>query len=370
MTHPLLQLQAAGQSPWQDYILRSQTNSGQLAALIAQGDITGLTSNPAIFTQAITQSTDYHADIRRLAQQGQTPAEIFEQLAITDIQAAADAFQPVYKRTNKQDGFVSLEVSPLLAHDTAGTIAEAQRLWQAVARPNLMIKIPATIAGLPAITACIANGINVNVTLIFSRTRYAAVMEAYLHGLEHRLRLGQPLAALASVASFFVSRLDNTIDSWLAIQAAQQPTQIDLLHSFQGKAAIANAKLAYQDFLHTFQGKRWQLLQAAGAQHQRPLWASTSTKNPAYRDVMYVEPLIGAHTVNTLPPATLQAFKDHGQVVADSIATDVTAAAGLFVQLAALGIDLHAATSALEDAGLLQFEQAYHTVLDAIAQQH
>lgn len=365
MTNPLLELQHLGQSPWHDNIRRGQLASGELARMVADGDITGLTSNPSIFEKAIAESDDYEDALRELAQAGKTASEIFDALAIEDIQAAADIFAPVYERTDRKDGFVSIEVSPAYAHDTAMTCAEAARLWDAVARPNLMVKIPATRAGLPAIMESIAAGINVNVTLIFSRERYAEVMEAYLAGLEQRAATNGDLAGLASVASFFVSRIDSLVDRLLDERIATTPAAAARLAPLKGQAALANAKLAYGMFREKFAGERWQVLAARGAQLQRPLWASTSTKNPAYSDVRYVDELIGPDTVNTMPPHTLQAFKDHG-LVRLSVAEGVDAARTALAQLAAAGIDMDAVTAQLEDEGVAAFFKSFENLLAVI----
>ena len=363
----LLQLQALGQSPWQDNISRTQLRSGGLARMVADGDITGLTSNPTIFEQAIGKSDAYDTELRSYASAGLSAEQIFYALAIEDIQAAADVFQPLYARSKSREGFVSLEVSPRLAHDTAGTIGEAQRLAQQVQRPNLMIKIPATRAGLPAITATLAAGISVNVTLIFSLQRYREVIDAHLAGIEQALAAGRSLAGIASVASFFVSRVDSMIDKQLADRIAADPAAQPQLQALRGRAAIANARLAYQLFSETMQTPRWSALAARGAQPQRPLWASTSTKDPAYRDVLYVEQLIGPQTVNTLPPATLQAFKDHG-----TAAVTLHAQAGdsqqLLQQLAAAGIDLQRVTEQLEADGVAAFQKSFDSLLAVIEQ--
>lgn len=363
----LLQLQALGQSPWQDNISRSQLASGALARMVADGDITGLTSNPTIFEQAIGKSDAYDTGLRSFASAGLSAEQIFYALAVEDIQAAADVFQPLYARSKGREGFVSLEVSPRLAHDTAGTISEAQRLAQQVQRPNLMIKIPATRAGLPAITATLAAGISVNVTLIFSLQRYREVIDAHLAGIEQALAAGRRLEGIASVASFFVSRVDSMIDKQLADRMAADPAARPRLQALRGRAAIANARLAYQLFSETMQTPRWKALAASGAQPQRPLWASTSTKDPAYRDVLYVEQLIGPQTVNTLPPATLQAFKDHGNA-AVTLHPQAGDSQQLLQQLAAAGIDLQHVTEQLEADGVAAFQKSFDSLLAVIEQ--
>ena len=299
----LNQLTELGQAVWLDYIRRSFTQAGDLQALINQG-VRGVTSNPAIFEQAIAGSDDYDEDIQRLAGENRTVNDIYEALAIEDIRQAADLLRPLYDRTAGRDGYVSLEVSPALAHDTAGTVADAKRLFAATDRANLMIKIPATPAGIPAIESVIAAGINVNVTLIFSLAQYEAAAWAYINGLEKLQKTGRSLGQTASVASFFISRVDTAVDA-----ALEKIGRSDL----QGTTAIDNARLAYARFREIFAGEHWDRLAGAGARVQRPLWASTGTKNPAYADTLYVDSLIGPDTVNTLPPATLKAFIDHGR---------------------------------------------------------
>lgn len=366
--HPLLKLQLAGQSPWQDNITRSQLKSGELARLISAGDITGLTSNPAIFEKAIAKSNDYSEALAELAPQGLSAEAVFYKIAIEDIQAAADAFLPVYQRTQGLDGYVSIEVSPRLAYDTEGTIREAQYLWQAVNRPNTMIKIPATRAGLPAITAVLSAGINVNVTLIFSLERYQEVMDAHIAGLELRRKQGLPVSGIASVASFFVSRVDSSVDKQLETLANAEPARAASLRALQGQAAVGNARLAYQAFERTLRSKRWQTLAKLGAQVQRPLWASTSVKNPNYRDVLYVETLIGLNTVNTMPPETLVAYRDHGITKADSVRKGWASARQLFQKLAEHGIHMSEVTAELERAGVDAFIKSYEGLLKVIEQ--
>ncbi len=299
--NPIETLTSLGQSLWYDNIQRKLLENGELHAMIQRGDIRGVTSNPTIFNNAIAKTNDYDAALVPLAWAGWDAERIFWELAIEDIRDACDLFMPLYMDTNGGDGYVSLEVSPYLANDTAGTIAQAEQLWARVARPNLMIKIPATEAGIPAVRKVIAAGVNVNVTLIFSLERYADVMIAYLDGLDDRLAAGNRIDHVASVASFFVSRLDSKIDPKLPEGAP-----------LRGKAAVANAKLAYEAFSAVFTTRRWEDLKLKGARVQRPLWASTGTKNPAYSDTIYVDNLIGPETVNTVPPATLEAFREHG----------------------------------------------------------
>ena len=363
MQTPITQLVSLGQSIWYDNIERRLLQNGELAAMIGRGDIRGLTSNPAIFNNAIAKSTDYDADLLPLAEAGKSPLEIFEALAVDDIRAAADLMRPLYNETNGGDGYVSLEVNPTLAHNSEATLAEAKRLWAWVDRPNLMIKIPATLAGLPAIRQAIAAGINVNVTLIFSIERYQAVMEAYLAGLEDRLAQGLPLNSIASVASFFVSRIDAAVDR--SLEALGSDRALALL----GKTAIANARLAYQAFKATFGSDRFTRLEAEGARVQRPLWASTGTKNPAYPDTLYVDELIGPHTVNTMPPATLEAFRDHGRA-ALTIEADLAEAHHVMTELAALGISLDDVTNTLEADGVKAFADAFASLLATIERRY
>ncbi len=355
-TNPLLRLSQLGQSLWYDYITRDLVASGQLARLIAEDGLRGMTSNPTIFEKAIAGSRLYDEDIRRLTDQGRTAGEIFESLAVADVRAACDAFMPLYEESACADGYVSLEVSPTLANDTDGTIHEAERLWGAVARPNTMIKIPGTRAGLPAIAHCIATGINVNVTLLFSIERYAEVVEAFLTGMELRLKRGDSLHAIASVASFFVSRVDGKVDALLKSTPG---------HPLQGKIAIANAGMAYGVFERTLATPRWGILARAGAKPQRPLWASTSTKDPRLSDVYYVEALAAPHTVNTLPPETFDAYRDHGNP-AIRIHEIVAAAPAQLHALQQAGIDLETVTRDLEADGVAKFAASYAAVLAGI----
>lgn len=360
------ELYEAGQSVWYDNIQRGLLVNGELAGMIERGEIRGVTSNPAIFMNAITKSHDYDAGLVPLARAGKTAEEIFWQLAVEDIQAAADLFRPLYEESDGEDGYVSLEVNPYLARDTAGTIAEAKELWHRVSRPNLMIKIPATMAGLPAVTAAIAEGINVNVTLIFALDRYLAVMDAYLSGLEQRVAAGLPVDRIASVASFFVSRVDTKVDGRLAGMVDRGGAHAGQAASLLGKAAIANARLAYAEYKRVFGSPRFQALKVKGARAQRPLWASTSTKNPAYRDVIYVEELIGPNTVNTMPPHTLDAFLEHGQVRPGSLEQDVAGAEQTLLGLEGLGISPCIATCELELEGVKSFADAFSALLDAV----
>jgi len=354
MATPITKLTSLGQSLWYDNIQRKILENGEFKAMIERGDIRGVTSNPTIFNNAIAKTNDYDSALTPLAWAGWDAEKIFWQLAIEDIKAACDAFQPLYEESNGGDGFVSLEVSPNIAHDTEATAAQAQQLWARVKRANLMVKIPATKAGIPAIRKAIAAGVNINVTLIFSLTRYAEVMDAYLSGLEDRAAAGHSIDHIASVASFFVSRVDSKIDPRL-------PEGSDL----KGKAAIANAKLAYDQYHQTFAGRRWEKLKYKGARVQRPLWASTGTKNPAYSDTVYVDNLIGPETVNTVPPATLDAFRDHG-VAAMTLVRGLDESQDAINQLETAGISMDVVTQELEDEGVKAFADAFTQLLATI----
>ena len=365
MSARLHALHAAGQSLWLDYIDRTMLSNGDLARRIAEDALTGMTSNPTIFEKALAEGAAYDAQLATLPS-ALSDRDAFFEVAATDVRQACDAFRTVYDRTQGLDGFVSLEVSPDLARDTAGTVAEARRLWAIVDRPNLMIKVPGTPEGAEAIRQLIADGINVNVTLLFSIEAHARVIEAYLAGLEARAAAGLPIDRIGSVASFFVSRVDSAIDKQLGVLAAAAPERAEALLALQGKAAIANAKLAYRLFQASFSGARWAALSSRGARVQRPLWASTSTKNPAYRDVIYVEELIGPDTVNTLPPATLEAFRDHGEVRA-SVTESVAEAERSLAALEAHGVSLQSVTDTLLAEGLASFEQSFVTLLAGLA---
>ena len=368
MATPLQQLCTIGQSPWYDSIRRSFITAGGLQALIDHG-IRGVTVNPSIFEKAIAAGSDYDAAIDDLAARGASPSGIYEHLLIEDIISTADLFRPLYDQTRGQDGFVSIEVSPLLAHDTAGSIAEARRFWSLINRPNVMVKIPATEAGIPAIRQLIGEGININITLIFAIASYAQVMEAYLDGLEKLVAAGKSLEQVASVASFFVSRVDTEVDRRLdaLIAAAPPPAQWKELDALYGKAAVANARMAYQHFLTTFAGERFQALREKGARVQRPLWASTGTKNPAYSDVKYVEELIGPDTVTTLPLPTIEAFQEHGRV-ARTIDQHVDEAYRTIERLQANGIHMKDVTDTLLAAGITSFTDAIASIEKAIAE--
>jgi transaldolase/glucose-6-phosphate isomerase len=365
--NPLQALASYGQSVWLDYIQRSLITSGELQRLIQEDGVRGVTSNPAIFEKAIAGSTEYTAALDTLRQQHDDAMALYEGVAIDDIQDAADVLRSVYDATNGRDGFVSLEVSPYLAHNTNGTIAEAQRLWQAVDRNNLMIKVPATPEGIPAIQHLISEGININVTLLFAQEAYARVAEAYIAGLEALAARGGNVAQVASVASFFISRIDSAVDALLTarLKASTSASERAVLQDLLGKVAIANAKLTYQRYQELFAGPRWQRLAEKGAQTQRVLWASTSTKNPQYRDVMYVEELIGANTVNTMPPATVEAFRDHGQP-RHSLVEDVDAARETMDALEKVGISMQEVTAQLLTDGVRLFAEAFDKLLNAV----
>jgi transaldolase/glucose-6-phosphate isomerase len=369
MANPLVELAKFGQSPWYDNIRRSLITSGELQRLLDEDQLRGITSNPAIFEKAIAGSTDYDQAVRALVAQGRSAQEIYEALAVEDIQMAADLMKPVYEQTRGRDGYVSLEVSPYLARDTEGTVAEAVRLHRAVARENVMIKVPATPEGLPAITRIIGQGINVNVTLIFSRQVYQQVAEAYLAGLEQLAARGGKLEKVASVASFFVSRIDTLIDAQLEarLKASERPRERTDLQSLMGKVAIANARLAYRQYRQIVASERWQALAARGARTQRLLWASTSTKNPAFRDVVYVEELIGPDTVDTIPAATWNAFRDHGRCRA-SLEEGVEEARDTMEMLAYVGLDMGALCQKLLDDGVWLFADAFDKLLGAVEQ--
>jgi transaldolase len=360
-------LHEQGQSVWLDYIRRGIIDNGELEGMIREYDLRGVTSNPSIFEEAIGKSDDYDDEMEALAAQGAEANEAFESLAVDDIQRACDLFRAVYDAAEGHDGFVSLEVSPLLAADTQQTIAEARRLWKLVNRPNLMVKVPGTDEGIPAIEQLVAEGLNINITLLFSLAAYERVMEAYLRGMERRAEAGEPLARIASVASFFVSRVDSSVDAELEKIVQAGGPNADRARALMGRAAIDNAKLAYQRFSEVFSGERWERLASQGARVQRPLWASTSTKNPAYRDVVYIEALIGPDTVNTIPRATLDAFADHGEV-RRTVDTDVDAAHAELATLKELGIDLDRVTNQLLVEGVEKFSKAYNQMLTAVGE--
>ena len=367
-SNPLRELNRVGQSVWQDYIRRGEMLSGDLKRVIDEDGISGVTSNPTIFEKAITGSKDYDQSIRKLVEEGLEGPKLFERLAVEDIQMACDLFRPVYDETDGADGFVSIEVSPKLARDTEGSIAEARRLWHSVNRPNVMVKIPGTKEGLPAIEACLAEGININITLLFAVERYVEVANAYLRALDRRVREGKPVDRLASVASFFVSRIDTLADQQLStlLQTAS-PDRRSKIEGIMGKVAIANAKIAYQEYKRLFAGGEFQSFAKKGARVQRVLWASTSTKNAKYSDVLYVENLIGKDTINTLPPATAIAFRDHGKVRL-TLDEGLDEARQVLASLGEVGIELRAVTSRLEGDGVEAFSKDYDKLLQGLAE--
>ncbi len=363
-SNPLLQMRDLGQSVWMDYIRRQTLDTGQLKRWIDEDGLAGVTSNPSIFEKAIGESHDYDEEIKTLARQGLAAGDIFERIAVEDIQRATDLFRPLYDRLDGADGFVSIEVSPQLAHDTARTIDEARRLWSEVKRPNVMIKVPATKEGLPAIRQLISEGVNVNITLLFGLPRYREVIDAYLGGLEAHAAAGQPLHRVASVASFFLSRIDVLLDPQLE-KKAQSDGKQGLARSLVGQVAIASAKVAYRIFQEISAGERFTRLASQGARPQRLLWASTSTKNPAYSDVKYVDALIGPETINTVPVETFDAFRDHGHP-APRLTQDVDGARRVLDSLSDVGIDLDATTQQLEDEGVEKFDKAFDKLIHAV----
>lgn len=365
--NPLLKLQTLGQSVWSDFIRRGMIVSGEFGRMIKEDGLRGVTSNPAIFEKAIDGSHDYDDAIRSLARAGRSPREIYEALAVEDIQLAADLLRPLYNETEGGDGLVSLEVSPHLAHDTQRTLAEARRLWKLVNRPNVMIKVPGTAEGLPAIQQLTAEGININVTLLFGLPRYGFVANAYLAGLELRMAQGKPLKYVSSVASFFLSRIDTLIDPLLEKQASGTGPKAALAKSLQGEIAIASARVAYQMYRETFGGARFLKLATHGAMPQRLLWASTSTKNPAYSDVKYVEALIGPQTVNTMPLETIKAYRDHGQP-AERLTQGLKEANQRLHRLPEVGIDLSSITEALEIDAVQKFIKPFDTLMATLEQ--
>ena len=360
---PLHDLHAHGQSVWLDYLSRDLVDSGELARLVAEEGVRGMTSNPTIFQEAIKGSDTYDADVRRLGADGLSPAAMFEAIAVDDISAACDVLRPVFDESGMTDGFVSLEVSPRLAHDTQGTIDEARRLAAAVDRPNLMIKVPATPAGLPAVETLLTEGVNVNITLIFAQAVYRGVMDAYLRALENRAARGESVDDVASVASTFVSRIDTAVDARLDELLQERPDDAAEIRSLQGKAAIANSKAVYRIFEDISASERFQALAADGAQPQRPLWASTSTKNPAYPITLYVDELIGPNTVNTMPSVTMDAFREQGEVQ-PTVNSDLDYWGGVLERLAAVGVDLDAIMDQLQTEGVQKFIDSYDDLLN------
>jgi len=369
MTNPLLQLKALGQSVWYDNIDRSQLVSGQFKRLLDEDGICGVTANPTIFEKSISSGHAYDEQINQLIREGKSTNEIYEALIIQDIRTVADILRPIYDSANRQDGLVSLEVSPDLAHDTEGTLSEVRRFWKMVDRPNLMIKIPGTPEGIPAVLQALTEGINVNITLIFSISTYRQVAEAFISALEARRAAGEDISHMASVASFFVSRVDTLVDKLLEdkVKATSNTSEQQHLKSLEGKAAIANARLVYQDFKKIFNTPRFAALKQAGAYVQRPLWASTSTKNPAYRDVLYAEELIGPDTVDTMPFETIENFRDHGRVRL-SIEDNLEEAHQVFDALEKIGIHYDQVTQQLQDEGVQKFADSFHTLFEGIAE--
>ncbi len=367
MTNSLLELEALGQSVWLDDIDRGQLRSGLFGRLIDEDGLSGATGNPTIFEHAITHSNTYDEQMQQLITEGKSAQEIYEALAMTDVKTVAGLLRPTYDRTNGQDGFVSIEVSPYLAHDTEGTLSEVRRFWETIDRTNLMVKIPSTPAGIPAIRQALAEGININITLIFSIENYRQVAEAYLSALEERSAKGQDIGRIASVASFFVSRVDVLVDNLLEdkMEAVGASVEQQKLKALQGKTAIANARLAYQEFKRLFSGSRFAALNQRGAHVQRPLWASTGTKNPAYRDVLYVEELIGPDTVNTMPLTTIELFHDHGQVRL-SIEDHLREAKAQLAALADIGIHYDQMTRQLQEEGVQKFIDSFHKLFQCI----
>jgi transaldolase len=367
MTNPLLQVKALGQSVWYDDIDRGELRSGLFERLINEDGITGATGNPTIFERSISNDTAYDEQMMQLLREGKNAQEVYEALAITDVRTVADLFRFIYERTGGQDGFVSIEVSPYLAYDTAGTLAEVRRFWRMLDRPNVMVKIPATPAGIPAIRQSLAEGMNINITLIFSIENYRQVAEAYSSALEERSAKGQNIGRIASVASFFVSRVDVLVDRLLEdkVKATDSSTLQQKLKALQGKIAIANARLVYQEFKRLFSQPQFGVLKQQGAGAQRPLWASTSAKNPAYRDVLYAEELIGPETVDTMPLKTIESFRDHGRVRL-SIEDALPEAEAALTALEEVGIHYDQITRQLQEEGVQQFADSFRNLLAGI----
>lgn len=368
--NPLRSLRESGQSVWLDYIQRKLLATGELERLVEEDGVTGVTSNPAIFEKAVADSDDYDDVTARMGREGSAnPKAVYEAIAMRDIREAADVLQSVYRETGRRDGYVSLEVSPHLAHDTEGTVAEARRLWNSVSRDNLLIKVPGTPEGVPAIERLIGEGISVNVTLLFAREAYEQVAQAYLRGLAKAAADGLDLGRIASVASFFISRIDTLADQMIEarLEAADEAGK-ERLRGLMGKVAVANAKLTYKRYKEIMQGEGWQALAGRGARPQRLLWASTSTKNPGYRDVLYVEELVGEDTVNTVPPATLDAFRDHGKV-RKSLDEDVEGASETMAALERAGVSMQEVTDQLLEDGVRLFSEAFDKLLATIEEE-
>lgn len=358
--NPLTRLYELGQSFWWDSLSRRALHDGSIARMRDEDGMRGITSNPSIFQAAISKGDDYDKVVAKLSRSGLDPESVFWELAVRDIKEACDLLLPVFEESEGNDGFVSLEVDPRLAYDTERTMKEVDRLWDWVDCENLMVKIPATKEGIPVIRAALEKGRKINVTLLFSRQAYREVMEAYLGALEARLAHKRPLQSVASVASFFVSRLDTLVDTKLSAVGGEQA------ESLMGKAAVANAKLAYRDFLEVFSGERWEKLARAGARVQRPLWASTSTKNPAYPDTLYVDPLVGRNTVNTIPTVTVDAYRDHGRPEEDAILQNQAESSATLEEIEALGVSLESATEELLRDGVVKFERSFEGLLEAL----
>ena len=364
-TNPLKKIETFGQSIWLDYIKRDLFATGKLKRFITEDGLRGMTSNPSIFEKAIVESHDYDDEIKRMAGEGKNVDQIYEALTQKDVQTAADEFYPVYQQTKGLDGYVSLEVNPHLAHDTQGTIEEARRFWKALNRPNVLIKVPATKEGLPVIRQLISEGINVNVTLLFGLTRYREVAEAYIAGIEDRLKQGHSVASIASVASFFLSRIDVLLDPVFEKCVAGKTDQAGVASQMAGEVAIASAKGAYHIFEELFNGKTFKALAEKGAHVQRLLWASTSTKNPNYKDVKYIEALIGPQTVNTVPLETLEAYRDHGEPQS-RLTAGFDKATLCFKRLLDFGIDIDQVTQQLENEAVDKFIKSYDQLIEAI----
>jgi transaldolase len=364
-TNPLLQLASFGQSVWLDFINRKMITSGDLQRLIESDGVCGMTSNPSIFEKAIGESNDYDARIRQLAREGMRPESIYETLMVEDVGMAADVFRPVFDKTNHLDGYVSIEVNPHLARDTDGTIEEAKRLYHEVNRPNIFVKVPATKEGLPAIRSLIAEGININITLLFGLTRYREVSHSYLQGLEDRIARKKPLTHIASVASFFLSRIDVLVDTLLGQKMQIDDSLTAEAKTLIGKTAIASAKKAYRMYQEMYRGGEFGKLASLGARPQRLLWASTGTKNPSYSDVKYIEPLIGPETISTMPIETLNAYRDHGDP-ASRIEDGLDEALKTLEDLREVGIDLDEATSRLEEEGIEKFNKPYDLLMETL----
>jgi transaldolase len=367
MANPLLQLKALGQSVWYDTVDRAQLDNGLFKRMLDEDGVVGVTSNPTIFQKSISHGDAYDEQITQLVRERKSTNDIYEALAIRDIRTVADMLFPIYEKANRQDGFVSLEVSPDLAHDTEATLNEARRFWKLVDRPNLMIKIPATPEGLPAVRQALLEGLNINITLIFSIEDYRQVADAFISALEERNAEGKDISHIASVASFFVSRVDTLVDQLLEekIKASTDSAEQQKLKSLEGKAAIANARLVYQDFRKIFHSPRFETLKHSGAHVQRPLWASTSTKNPAYRDVLYAEELIGPDTVDTMPLETIENFRDHGKVRL-SVEDSIQQAKNELAELEKIGIHYDQVTQQLQDEGVKKFADSFHELFKGI----